>query len=364
LNTAIVTGANGFIGSHLVHRLLARDWRVHAIGRGKAGTSWGNRVAPALMEVSDSSPNGDSLLCHEADLNAPAPLLFRQLRVAPDTGILFHVAGDTRFTPADPKRQQQVNVDAALNVIRGFRRHVGRVVHVSTAYVAGDRTGLIREDDLDCGQGFHNSYERSKYEAEKALTALCRELSVPLVIVRPAIIINDRRTGRASTFTHLNALVEVISRLQDYYGIPDGQVVSRKIRLLADPRARPNLAAVDSIIPPLLEIAQAPDSPGRTFHLCHPRPQSNAEIVDLICDAFQVKGKLELEFVNRVEKPVSRTEEMIVRSLKVYAPYLNSRSEFDLANARAAVPDYDSHFSTLDVPFIRKVIEFQRAHRK
>ena len=44
------------------------------------------------------------------------------------------------------------------------------MVHVSTAYVAGKRTALIREDELDCGQGFWNSYEKSKFDAEVLLT--------------------------------------------------------------------------------------------------------------------------------------------------------------------------------------------------
>jgi hypothetical protein len=74
-------------------------------------------------------------------------------------------------------------------------------------------------------------------------------------------------------------LVEVVSRIQEHFGIADGQVVSSLIRLAADPEARPNLAPIDSIIPPLLQIAASAEAPGKVFHLCHPAPQSNAEIV-------------------------------------------------------------------------------------
>jgi hypothetical protein len=48
----------------------------------------------------------------------------------------------------------------------------------------------------------------------------------------------------------------------------------------------------------------------------------------------------------------------------VYAPYLNSRCEFDVSNSRSLVPDYDDHFTPLDVPYIRKVIQFQRQKRQ
>ena len=85
--------------------------------------------------------------------------------------------------------------------------------------------------------------------------------------------------------------------------------------------------------------------------------------MDLICEAFRVKGRVALEFMPGIPKPMSHTEEMIARSLKVYAPYLNNRCEFDLGNSRSVVSNYDSHFSPLDVAYIRKVIEFARQSR-
>ena len=133
---------------------------------------------------------------------------------------------------------------------------------------------------------------------------------------------------------------------------------------MADPEARPNLAPVDSIIPPLLQIAESSAAPGRVFHLCNPKPQSNVQLVELICEAFKVKGKLALEFLESIPRPMSRTEEMILRSLKPYAPYLNSRCEFDLSHSRSIVPDYDSYFAELDVSYIQRIIEFQRRNRK
>jgi len=283
---------------------------------------------------------------------------------SPSETVLLHLAGDTRFVPPNPEAQRHVNVQATLKVVNALKGRIARVVHVSTAYVAGNRTGLIREGELDCGQEFRNSYEKSKFDAERDLTALCREHDLPLVIVRPSIITNDRTTGRASTFTHLNTLVEVVSRIQDHYGISDGQVVSSAIRLMADPGARPNLAPVDSIVPPLLRIAEASGSTGMTFHLCHPTPQLNLDVIDLICETFKVKGKLKIEFVANLVRPMSHTEEMILRSLKVYAPYLNNRSEFDLSNTRSIVPDYDSHFSQMDIAYIEKVAQVERQKRK
>ena len=202
-----------------------------------------------------------------------------------------------------------------------------------------------------------------KFLAEVEVSKCCESLGVPLAIVRPSVIINDRTTGRASTFTHLNALVEVVSRLQRRHGIQDGEVVSERIRLLADPQARPNLAPIDSILPGLLRVCTTASAVGAAYHLCHPNPQSNLEIVALVCEAFGVKEKLGIDYVTSLHKPVSTTEEMISRSLKVYGPYLNSRCDFDVTNSRSLLKDYDTHFSPLTVDFLNRIIAFQRGHR-
>jgi thioester reductase-like protein len=245
-------------------------------------------------------------------------------------------------------------------VVQSLRNFLASVVHVSTAYVAGDRRGLVLEGDLDKGQGFRNCYEKSKLDAEIALTNTCRETGLPLTIVRPSIVTNDTATGRSSTFTHLNALVEVISRIQKHYGIGNGEAVSEEIRIPSEPDVRPNLAPVDPIVTSLREIGISSQSAGRTFHLCHPDPQPNSEVISLVAEAFGVKDKIRLLFVSGLPEQLTWTEKMMLRSLKPYLPYMNEACTFDLTNTRSLIPDYDSRFPPITLDYLRKVIEFQR----
>jgi nucleoside-diphosphate-sugar epimerase len=279
-----------------------RGWSVNALGRATSGTSYEDRVEDALNDI-DGRPIERNLLlelrCHEvgicdSDLGLSQPIS-EELPGA--DAVLFHVAGDTRFNPTDPEAQRQVNISGSLNVVRCLQDLIASVVHVSTAYVAGDRQGLVLERDLDEGQNFCNCYEKSKLDAETEVTALCGKTGLPLTIVRPSIITNDTVTGRSSTFTHLNAIVEVISRIQKHYGIGDGQVVSEEIRIPADPDSRPNLAPIDPIVDSLLEIGASAQGAGKTFHLSHPDPQPNSEVVSLAAEAFGVKDKIGLRFV-------------------------------------------------------------------
>lgn len=71
--SAIVTGANGFIGSHLVRILLQRGWTVHALGRSSKGDAWHDRVLKSLAEAGWAASPADlaNLHCHEADLARP-----------------------------------------------------------------------------------------------------------------------------------------------------------------------------------------------------------------------------------------------------------------------------------------------------
>jgi nucleoside-diphosphate-sugar epimerase len=365
--SAIVTGANGFIGSFLTQILLKRGWTVHALGRSKNGISWRERVVKSVREATTSgeSPDFRNLHCHEAHLARP-DLGFSGTSHFPANpkSVLIHLAGDTRFVPPDPAAQRLANLDGTLNVVRALRASISRVVHVSTAYVAGDRKGVVFETESDVGQGFYNNYEKTKLEAEVAVRGLCADLSLPLTIARPSIIINDTAQGRSSAFTHLNVLVEVANRIQEYYGIGDGEVMNSEIRVPLNPLTRPNTAPVDPIAEALALIVDSPEAAGKTFHLCHPAPQANAEIFELVMSAFGIKGKINLIFTEQLQRPLTRTEEMVARAFRVYLPYLNQGANFDCSATRALIPHYGKMFPAMTVDYLHKVIAFQRKNRK
>jgi nucleoside-diphosphate-sugar epimerase len=134
--SAIVTGANGFIGSHLVRILLQRGWTVHALGRSSKGDAWHDRVLKSLAEAGWAASPADlaNLHCHEADLARPDLGFPGALPFQPATpSVLVHLAGDTRFVPPDPVAQRATIVDGTLNVVRALRPVITQIVHVSTA---------------------------------------------------------------------------------------------------------------------------------------------------------------------------------------------------------------------------------------
>jgi long-chain acyl-CoA synthetase len=83
-----------------------------------------------------------------------------------------------------------------------------RVVHVSTAFVAGKRTGVIDETETDCSAGWANAYEQSKYEAE----ALVRTYAADWAIFRPSTIVCDDVDGHVS---RMNAVHRALKLYRD-----------------------------------------------------------------------------------------------------------------------------------------------------
>src|SRR5206468_2341717 len=111
---------------------------------------------------------------------------------------------------------RRINVEGTQRVLdfadRCRDRGAGlrRLVHVSTAYVAGDHEGEFREDQLEVGQGFRNSYERTKFEAEKLVRA--RSPRLPVTIVRPSIVVGERSSGWTSSFNVLYPPLKAFAR--------------------------------------------------------------------------------------------------------------------------------------------------------
>ena len=79
-------------------------------------------------------------------------------------------------------------------------RDLRRIVHVSTAYVSGRHAGEFGEGDLEVGQEFRNTYECSKYEAERLLRGVGE---LPLAIARPSIVVGHSASGWTSAFNVL-----------------------------------------------------------------------------------------------------------------------------------------------------------------
>jgi thioester reductase-like protein len=205
----LLTGVTGFLGMDALARLIERD-RDHVVVLVRASDDQAARARldAVLARLYDELPAGAARVSVvRGDLLQPGLGLSaaeRALLVASVERIVHCAASISFELPLAEARE--VNVRGVERVIELAREiaasgRLRRLVHVSTAYVSGRHTGEFSENDLDVGQEFRNTYERSKNEAERLLRAASGEL--PVAVARPSIVVGHSISGWTSAFNVL-----------------------------------------------------------------------------------------------------------------------------------------------------------------
>jgi thioester reductase-like protein len=336
--TVLLTGATGFVGMSVLARLLERSRRrVVAIVRAGDYSEAGSRLAKVLLQVFGARASEFQTRVAAIPGDVTLPWLGQGERghewLAGQVDEVLHCAASVAFTLPAPEARA-INVAGTARVQRLARRAADlgglrRFVHVSTAYVAGTHEGEFREEDLDVGQDFRNSYEQSKHEAEHLLHE--RAEGVPTVIARPSIVVGERDTGWTSAFNVLYWPLRAYSRGL-YEVVP------------AAPAGRVDVVPVDYVADGLVALLDRPASgaPVETFHLtAGDRAATIAELMDLATAYFdreppQVVAPGELEQALE-ERELSPQQEAVIEGSAPYFPYLTIQSRFDDRRARRAL---------------------------
>ena len=200
----LLTGATGRLGRCIAEQLVRGGCELVLVVRASSPDAARERIRAAL-------PNDLDLGCVAAlcgDVTEPGlGLRLRdRARLRTSVDILLHAAATTSFTsPLEIARN--TNVIATRNVLAFAERAtaLSRVAHVSTAFVAGRRTGRILEPDLEHDCGFQNTYQQSKYEAEQLVRSYGDRL--PVVVYRPSIVLDGPGASPRSAFRYAFELV-------------------------------------------------------------------------------------------------------------------------------------------------------------
>src|SRR5690606_38176809 len=106
---------------------------------------------------------------------------------------VHHLSGELRGPMK--RAEQRRHLDAAENVLELCREapRLERLSHLSTLRVAGDRQGVLHEEELSVGQRFQNLADEAAFLVERLMQRAQSEL--PITVLRPAPVIGDSRTG-------------------------------------------------------------------------------------------------------------------------------------------------------------------------
>lgn len=337
----LLTGATGLLGRYLLRDLMLADVPVAAVVRSSRRQSAEDRIEALMGTWEDllqrKMPRPYVL---EGDITEPFLGLDATSRhwVDQNCDSVLHNAASLSFVATsedgEPYRSNIKGTQHVLDLcqetgIRDFH-------HVSTAYVAGLRTGRIMENELDVGQKLSNPYEESKVAAEKLVRSA--EFLSPPTVYRPAIIVGDSKTGFTSTFHGFYACLELAHTLVGSMGmIGTNSEKPKKTRISLDGTETKNFIPVDWVSEVITSIVTRPQYHGQTYHLT-PRERISAVMIrDVLEKAYGFYGA---EFSGH-GKPIDHPDEierLFYEQIRVYDSYWRDDPEFDTTNLQAACP--------------------------
>jgi NAD(P)-dependent dehydrogenase (short-subunit alcohol dehydrogenase family) len=293
-----VTGATGFIGRHLVERLLKREGPIYVLVRE------GSRARLEELISAWAAPPG-RIVPVIGDLTAP-------LLGVPDAdlanlmgvGHFFHLAAVYDMA-ADEETNRRSNVEGTQNAIElANKLGAKRFHHVSSIAVSGRYRGLFREDMFDEGQKLADPYSATKFESEKMVR---ERLTVPWRVYRPGIVVGHSQTGEMDKVDGPYYFFKVIQRLRralppwaPVIGLEGGKI---------------NIVPVDFVAAALDHIAHEQGLDARAFHLTDPHAKSAGQVMNVFARAAHAP-----EFAMRIDRQMTNVVPKQVRKMIAQLP--------------------------------------------
>jgi NAD dependent epimerase/dehydratase len=261
----LVTGAGGFIASHLVERLLSERARVRAFVRYNS-----RHDAGFLREVEAR----EGLEITAGDLRNPGMVE----RVVEGMEVVFHLGAviSIPYSYVNPAEVVDSNITGTLNVLMACRKWgVQRIVHTSTSEVYGTAI-VVPIDESHPLQG-QSPYSASKIGADKLAESFWRAFGLPVTTVRPFNTYGPRQSARA-------VIPTIVS-----------QALSREVVHLGNLEARRDFTYVDDTVEGFMKMAEAEGVEGEVINLGTGEDISIGEVAEKIIAMIGRKVRIEVE---------------------------------------------------------------------
>lgn len=283
----LVTGAGGFIGSHLTEELVRRGARVRAFVHYRSTGQLG------LLEWAEPWVR-DEIEIVAGDLRDVETLN----RAVSGCDRVFHLAAliGIPYSYRSPRDVVDTNVGGTLNVLQACRAaEVRLLVHTSTSEVYGTARAVpIREDHPLQGQ---SPYAAAKIGADALVESFWRSFGLPAAIVRPFNTYGPRQSPRA-------VIPTVIS-----------QALAGDVIRLGSLAATRDFTYVSDTVAGFLQVAASDAARGETFNLGTGHETSVGELVEMVSDLMQRPLAVKVD-ERRVRPEASEVERLVADASK------------------------------------------------
>jgi nucleoside-diphosphate-sugar epimerase len=344
-----LTGATGFLGSHLMAALLSGGYEVIVFGRSATNESLEKRIS-RLLGWFGLEKRIAQVGCIETDLSRKnlgiGDELYSGLCKTVDS--VIHCASDTSFSETKREKVMAANIDNLEGILEFSKNaHVNFFHYISTAYVAGTGETYCREI-LPSAVRFTNVYEESKALAEKIISQYCEKNSIKLSIIRPSIVYGDSRNGHSLKFNALYFPIRSAQSIRDIYindlmnnggkkASKNGIYIDKEgylylpLRIYLPGEGDLNIIPVDYFVNATMKIIENCQQ-GGIFHLTNNSPTSMKIIAKYYEKLMKVRG-VEIIYGKPPENLLRNpAEELFDRFIEPYRPYLSDNRVFDRTN--------------------------------
>lgn len=321
----LVTGAGGFIGSHLTEHLVDIGANVRAFVRYNSRNDWG------LLE-SMPKEKLDEIEVIMGDLKDADAVRY----AVKDVDIIFHLGSliAIPYSYIHPRETIETNILGALNVLTAAKENsIEKLVHTSTSEVYGTaRYVPIDENHPLQGQ---SPYSASKIGADKIAESFYKSFDLPIAIIRPFNTYGPGQSARAviptittQALTREKIFLGSLHPTRDYTYVED--VVKAFIKVAESSKSVGEVINIGSnfeisiedlatkIISLVGKNAEIITDPVRV------RPQ-DSEVERLWCDNTKAKRLLGWEPKTSLDDGLKRTIEWISEHINLYKPELYNR---------------------------------------
>jgi len=185
MNIALVTGADGFIGSHLTELLVARGYKVRALSQYNSFNSWG------WLDSIDSKENIEILT---GDIRDPHYCK----KITKDVDVIFHLAAliAIPYSYVAPDSYVDTNIKGTLNICQAAKENGNiRVIQTSTSEVYGTARYVPIDEEHPLQP--QSPYSATKIAADAMALSFYNAFELPVTIARPFNTYGPRQSARA-----------------------------------------------------------------------------------------------------------------------------------------------------------------------
>jgi len=348
-----LTGATGFLGSHLMAALLTKGYKIIVLGRSVNDDSLYERIS-RLLKWFGIEKCLEQVSCVETDLSQSNLGLEDEeyLRLCSIVSSVIHCASDTSFAESKREKVMVANIDNLKGILEFSKAaHVTFFHYISTAYVAGTDIKLCKEIP-STAKSFTNVYEESKAAAENIISLFCHKNNIILSIIRPSIVYGDSRTGRSLKFNALYFPVRSAQTIRDIYlndinnngglkaakngiFIDDDGYLFLPLKIYLPNEGDLNIIPVDYFVNATIKIIENSSESG-IYNLTNENPTTMKVVAKYYEQLMKVRG-VEIIYGSLPDNALRNPpEELFDRFIEPYRPYLSDSRVFDKTNANIA----------------------------